>query len=281
MGLHLDKCCDLIKRTGCGANNDIAVISNPRVSVSLCPPSFSAVSSDEASRTGQPLANKKNAHYLWHGLLDQSGQEEHRNTSQVSPTMTTPHSSVPYLILPSPAILFPLLSHFQLNLADTTSLGVLRNLTGLNMDMPSLQTIQNFNLQHTDVLEKLKMQVRDMKVNLNVSRHDTAAASVANSNHMQLFHNPSENRTPNTSTDASEFRHHRTRHSLCRLSCPVALHATTCPRTCRPTDCPHPLHLPARPRTRMPTRHRHGTTPDLRRRTATGALRNSSNKSAR
>lgn len=147
--------------------------------------------------------------------------------------------------------------------------------------MPSLQTIQNFNLQHTDVLEKLKMQVRDMKVNLNVSRHDTAAASVANSNHMQLFLNPSENRTPNTSTDASEFRHHRTRHSLCRLSCPEALHATTCPRTCRPTDCPHPLHLPARPRTRMPTRHRHETTPDLRRKTATGALRNSSNKSAR
>lgn len=40
------------------------------------------------------------------------------------------------------------------------------------MDMPSLQTIQNFNLQHTDVLEKLKMQVRDMKVNLNVSTAD-------------------------------------------------------------------------------------------------------------
>lgn len=63
----------------------------------------------------------------------------------------------------------PRSSHFQLSLGDTTPLGVLRNLTGLNMDMPSLQTIQNFNLQHTDVLEKLKMQVRDMKVNLNVS----------------------------------------------------------------------------------------------------------------
>lgn len=38
------------------------------------------------------------------------------------------------------------------------------------MDMSSLQTLQSFNLQHTDVLEKIKMQVRDMKVNLMVSR---------------------------------------------------------------------------------------------------------------
>ena len=59
-------------------------------------------------------------------------------------------------------------SHLN-HLTQPHPLGVLGNLGALNMDMTSLQTLQNFNLQHTDVLEKLKMQVRDMKVNLIVS----------------------------------------------------------------------------------------------------------------
>jgi hypothetical protein len=37
---------------------------------------------------------------------------------------------------------------------------MLSNLTALNMGVPSLQSFQ----QHNDVLEKIKMQVRDMKV---------------------------------------------------------------------------------------------------------------------
>lgn len=39
-------------------------------------------------------------------------------------------------------------------------LGMLSNLSALNMGVPNLQTFQ----QHNDVLEKIKMQVRDMKV---------------------------------------------------------------------------------------------------------------------
>ncbi|KAG5678126.1 hypothetical protein PVAND_007825 [Polypedilum vanderplanki] len=42
----------------------------------------------------------------------------------------------------------------------THPLGMLSNLTALNMGVPSLQSFQ----QHNDVLEKIKMQVRDMKV---------------------------------------------------------------------------------------------------------------------
>ncbi|GAB0100016.1 hypothetical protein DMENIID0001_159780 [Sergentomyia squamirostris] len=46
-------------------------------------------------------------------------------------------------------------------------LGVLGSLTALNMGVPGLQGLQGLHgLQHGDVLEKLKMQVRDMKVGL-------------------------------------------------------------------------------------------------------------------
>lgn len=48
-------------------------------------------------------------------------------------------------------------------------LGVLGSLTALNMGVPGLQGLQGLHgLQHGDVLEKLKMQVRDMKVGLMV-----------------------------------------------------------------------------------------------------------------
>lgn len=49
------------------------------------------------------------------------------------------------------------MSHFGLN-------HVLGNLTALNMNVQSLQHLQS--LQHGDVLEKLKMQVRDINVGL-------------------------------------------------------------------------------------------------------------------
>lgn len=90
------------------------------------------------------------------------------------------------------------------------------------MDMPSLQTIQNFNLQHTDVLEKLKMQVRDMKVNLIVSVAWNAKQSSATQHNLKIspiFRNFPKNRTKNTSMDVLEFRHRQIPPSPYRLSC--------------------------------------------------------------
>ncbi|XP_055532857.1 protein dead ringer isoform X2 [Wyeomyia smithii] len=60
---------------------------------------------------------------------------------------------------------------------QTHPLGVLGNLSALNMNVPNLSGLSGLSgLQHGDVLEKLKMQVRDMKVGLLGDQSDFAAS---------------------------------------------------------------------------------------------------------
>lgn len=74
------------------------------------------------------------------------------------------------------------------------ALGMLSNLSALNMGVQNLQ-----NFQHSDVLEKIKMQVRDMKVGfMNTdfsSLHPSFTSSLQNSlgfNPAQIHQNTSQ-----------------------------------------------------------------------------------------
>jgi hypothetical protein len=93
-------------------------------------------------------------------------------------------------------------------------LGMLSNLTALNMGVPNLQSFQ-----HSDVLEKIKMQVRDMKVgfmnsDFSVALHPSftstlqntlgfnTAAQINNQNSTQGNNNESPNGFPFSSPSA-------------------------------------------------------------------------------
>lgn len=69
------------------------------------------------------------------------------------------------------------------------ALGMLSNLSALNMGVQNLQ-----NFQHSDVLEKIKMQVRDMKVGFGLNTdfsalHPSFTSTLQNS----LGFNPAQN----------------------------------------------------------------------------------------
>lgn len=75
-------------------------------------------------------------------------------------------------------------SHFPSNHA----LGMLSNLSALNM---GVQNLQNFQ-QHSDVLEKIKMQVRDMKVGFMNSDFSALHPSFTSTLQSSLGFNPAQ-----------------------------------------------------------------------------------------
>lgn len=69
------------------------------------------------------------------------------------------------------------------------ALGMLSNLSALNM---GVQNLQNFQ-QHSDVLEKIKMQVRDMKVGFMNTDFSTLHPSFTSTLQNSLGFNPAQN----------------------------------------------------------------------------------------
>ncbi|XP_055626384.1 protein dead ringer isoform X3 [Toxorhynchites rutilus septentrionalis] len=88
-------------------------------------------------------------------------------------------------------------------------LGVLGNLTALNMNVPNLSGFPSLSgLQHGDVLEKLKMQVRDMKVGLMGEQNDFAALHAsfgANALQQQQQHQQQQQQQQQTGSGGSVY----------------------------------------------------------------------------